>query len=283
MPLPITVALKDHMAEPVTTLADIMKMELVDGSGVTLYMTSHDRPIPYQGDVYSPTAGFVPSTSESKIDLAVDNMSLVGVIDEVVLRRVDVLAGRLDYANIRVSSLNYKATDLMGDLVFSAGKIGRVQVRDSKFVAEVRGLTQYFQQNLGSAYTLDCRITRFGNAKCEVNLTPLTKTFTVVLPSVGAPNRIFSSTLTDADNFFDAGLVTWTVGNNQFFKQDVKLSLLTNGEVELYEPMPFDIQTGDAGTITEGCDRSWARCKALNNEDNYRGFRFLPGTLPLLR
>ncbi|MDJ0953446.1 MAG: DUF2163 domain-containing protein [Acidimicrobiia bacterium] len=283
MPLDITTTLKDHLAEPITTLGDLMYIKSVDGSGLELYMTSADRAIPFGGQVYEPTAGFVPSTSESKIDLAVDNMSIVGVMDEINLKRSDVLAGRLDYADIRVASVNYRAADLMGDLPFAAGKLGRVQVRGQKFVAEVRGLTQYFQQQMGSVYTVDCRVTRFGNSVCGVDLGPLTKTFTVVTPAPSAPSRIFSTTLTDADGHFDLGLVMWTVGDNQFFKADVKVYLNTNGEVELYEPLPFEVKTGDAGDIVVGCNRSWTRCKFFNNENNYRGFRFLPGTLPLLR
>ena len=346
MPLTITVDLKDHLAQTTTTLTTCIKIDLVDGSGVSYYFTEHDREVVYGGNTYLPNAGYIPSSSDTKLDLSVDNMDILGIIDSVTISSEDLLAGRFDYADAKVFQLNYEDPDGDGELVLIQGKLGEVKVNDNSFTVELRGLTQFFQQSIGTPYTVLCAAD-FGDSKCKTILDPpewqasttyavgdivkatsydgrkyivisvtgteqsgateptwdtdigdptvdndvtwecqdaITKTFTVASVDGGAPKRIFATSLTDADGHFDLGLVTWTVGNNEYFKMDVKVYLNTNGQIELYEPMPFDIQIGDAGTISTGCDKQWTTCKnRYSNLVNFRGFPYLPGISKVLR
>ena len=52
--------------------------------------------------------------------------------------------------------------------------------------------------------------------------------------------------------------------------------------VELYEPMPSTIQTGDTGFIYQGCDKRYETCSTVfDNAINFRGFPHLPGLTEL--
>ena len=346
MPLTISVNLKDHLAQTTTTLTTCIKIDLIDGSNTSYYFTEHDKKVTYGGNDYIPNAGYIPSSQDTKLDLSVDNMDILGIIDDSSIEAEDLLAGRFDYADAKVFQVNYEDPDGDGELVLIQGKLGQVEVKDNSFTVELRGLTQFFQQSIGTPYTVLCAAD-FGDAKCALDLDPpewqasstyvvgdvakatsydgrryvvisitgtgqsgateptwdtdigdptvdnevtwecedaLTKTFTVASVSGGSPKRIFGTSLTDVDNHFDLGLVTWTVGNNQYFKMDVKVYLNTNGEIELYEPMPFDVQIGDAGTISTGCDKKWATCRdRYSNQLNHRGYPYLPGISKILR
>ncbi len=350
MPLPINQSFIDHLAQRVTTLATCIKINLVDGSNISYYFTDHDMPITYAGNTYLPTSGYVPSAQNTKIDLSVDNMSIVGIIDDIALKREDLLAGRFDNARARIFMVNYKAPDVDGDMVLINGTIGKIIVYDNTYYAEIRSLTQQLQQNVTTPYTVLCT-SKFGDPnKCKVKKEPpvwqpntvyeqdnilsvvnsstyderryvvtsstgnkqsgstepawnttigattvdndliwttqdsLTKLFTVIGIDSQEPRRLFATDLTDIDGHYDLGLVTWTGGSNQYFRMDVKAYLNLNGQVELYEPMPFDIEIGHLGKISTGCDKQWETCKTRYDDGvNYRGFIYLPGVSEILR
>ena len=111
-----------------------------------------------------------------------------------------------------------------------------------------------------------------------------TKNFTVTGVT---DTRIFTdSARTEANAEFDGGLVTWLTGNNAGYTMDCKKYTLTSPTttIELHEPMPFTIQVGDTGTITQGCDKSATTCKnTFSNLVNFRGFPHVPGQQKLLQ
>lgn len=81
-------------------------------------------------------------------------------------------------------------------------------------------------------------------------------------------------------NVFRGGLVTWTSGKNKGYKMEVK-NYLPN-YIYLQQRMLFKIEEGDTYTITEGCDKTFARCKLFNNKDNFKGFNLTPGSDALI-
>ena len=51
-----------------------------------------------------------------------------------------------------------------------------------------------------------------------------------------------------------------------------------NALIELWQPMHFDIASGDGFAVTAGCDKLFATCVAkFSNGDNFRGFPHIPG------
>ncbi len=282
MPLNISPQLKAHLAQSTTTLATCIDIVLVDGSGVAYYFTDHDKIIQHAGNDYLPTSGYIAGASNTKIDLAVDNSEIMGIIDDDTLKYEDLLAGRFDFADVKIFQINYADTT-MGIMTMISGKAGRVTLEENTFKVELRGLTQHFQQSIGEPYIVLCPAD-LGDSRCTVDLAPFTTIFTVSGVVVDAEKRIFTTDLTEADDYYDLGLVTWTTSNNQYFKMDVKKYLNLNGQIELYEPMPFDIQPGDQGTVQTGCDKKWETCRdRYSNQLNYRGFPHLYGLSEALR
>jgi uncharacterized phage protein (TIGR02218 family) len=125
-----------------------------------------------------------------------------------------------------------------------------------------------------------------GDAKCTVDLGPLTvagSVFVQTLPSYDA-RLTFSTTLVQADGYFDYGSLTWTSGANAGYVSEVKQFLQFVGEIRLFEKTPFDIAEGDTFTIVPGCDKNPETCGGkFSNFDNFGGFQQIPGSLEAMK
>jgi uncharacterized phage protein (TIGR02218 family) len=83
-----------------------------------------------------------------------------------------------------------------------------------------------------------------------------------------------------ADGWFSAGRLTWTGGANNGLAIEVKQHRVAAGRVglTLWQAMAEPIAIGDAFTVTAGCDKRFATCRArFANSDNFRGFPQIPG------
>ena len=104
-------------------------------------------------------------------------------------------------------------------------------------------------------------------------------------PAPSSPPRAPASSPPPASTRFDAdwftrGLVTFTSGANAGRAQEVKRHTLTGTDatIELWQPMALAIAPGDTFTITAGCDKQFATCRAkFANAVNFRGFPHMPG------
>lgn len=271
----ITPQLKAHFASETTTLCTLWKITRADG--VIFAFTDFTQDITYNGVTYLAATAFTASTVQQNSDFSVDNLEVDGVLDSSTITEADLLAGLYDFADLLVLIVNYN--DLtMGDLVLKSGSLGQVTIQKRQFVAEVRGISQLLQQNLGHVYAASCDAL-LGDARCTLNLAPFTFPGSV---TAGVSNQsFFSSSLTQGANYFNGGLVIWTAGLNVGLKMEVKDFI--NNQVTLALAMPYSVAVGDTFNIVAGCDKAVATCKSkFNNLVNFRGFPSVPGTNALL-
>ncbi len=91
------------------------------------------------------------------------------------------------------------------------------------------------------------------------------------------------------DALMTGGVLTFTgIGNpppaNLDLKMEVKSWLLATKAITLFLPMPFDVSPGDSVSVSAGCDKSLAVCRAtFDNVLNFRGEPFVPGNDLLFR
>jgi uncharacterized phage protein (TIGR02218 family) len=267
----IAAALQTHYDSSSTTIATLWKVTRADS---TVYgFTDHDQALVYGGLTYSPTSVFDASAIETRGQLNVDNLELVGLLDSAGITEADIEAGLWDGAQIEVREVNWASlTD--GANLLRVGSIGKVSRRRGQYVAEMRGLMQSLQNNIGRIVHPSCDAD-LGDARCGVALGPLTITGAVTGVT---SRRVFADTsLVQAADYFTGGLVTWTSGACSGLAMEVKTFALGGG-VTLHLPGPYDIAIGDDYTITPGCDKLKATCIAkFSNVVNFRGFSFVPG------
>ena len=91
------------------------------------------------------------------------------------------------------------------------------------------------------------------------------------------------TSLTAADGHYNGGKITWLTGDNSGLTFDVKRYQSVTDTVELYEPTPYAIQTGDTANIYQGCDKTLETCRDdFSNIVNFQGFSYLPGIKDLI-
>lgn len=208
-------------------------------------------------------------------DVSVQNME-VQLPLESALARAAVRAGEFDGVRYTIFLTDWQAPSNVGIVVMS-GTVGNVQMVDDVVARfELRGLKQYLQQNIVEAVSLGCRA-QLGDARCGVDVEALRVSGTVA--SVSSARRIFvgSGLGAPAAEYYTAGEVTWTSGDNDGITMEVKQHP-SGQNLELLEPLPHDIQAGDAFTIIPGCLRRLAEdCRdKFDNVVNFRGEPYAP-------
>lgn len=269
----LTPRLQNHLKLEVTTLAACWKLERMDG--FILGFTDHDQPLEIDGMRYDSIAGFTPSNVESGSTMAIDNLDIAGSFYESKITKIDLLAGKYDFARIEVFLVNYNEPNA-GKLVQKTGIIGEVTVKRNLFFAEIRGLSQFLSQTLRESYSPHCR-TQVGDNRCKFNLAQHNYTVESAISQIIDQHRFIANNLSQEADWFKYGYLSWQTGNNAETKMEIKD--FANQQVTLALPMPFAIQLGDMFTIVAGCDKSKNSCiNKFNNIINFRGEPDLPGT-----
>lgn len=181
MTLPISAALKAHLAQQYQTTCTIWKVLLTNGT--VLGFTDHDQDIIYGGVSYNALVGYTRSDVAGANDLSVDNLEVQGVLNSPSITEADLHAGIWDFAQFEIYLINWADTT-MGTLSLRQGRIGEVIVERNTFKAEILGLTQAYQRTIGELTSPSCRAELY-DARCKVNPASFTVTgaLTGVSPS----------------------------------------------------------------------------------------------------
>jgi len=263
-------ALLAHYQLPVTTIATCWKCTLKDLS--ILGFTNYVRDLVVDGRTYLASSGYKPSAVQTSSQLNVDNMEVEGVLDNTVIREIDLITGVWDYAQIEIFEVNYM-NPLDGINVLRTGTLGQIGIRRNTFVAELRGLLQGLQQPVGRSFGINCDAD-FGDSRCGINLATWTSSGSITSITGG---RDVTCSLLQPSWSYSGGLITMTSGVATGLTTGIK-SNPEPGHIILYEPFPFTPAIADTFTIKAGCDKSVKTCgDDYSNVVNFRGFPNLPG------
>lgn len=260
------------------TTARLWKVTRRDGE--VFGFTDHDKPITYLSVDYEPTSAFDPSAVSTRSELNVDNLELVGLLSSEGITEQDIEAGVWDGASVVLMEVNW-ADLTMGHNTLRTGDIGQIPRKGPTFVAELRGLMQKFQNNIGRVVTASCDAD-LGDARCGVDLEALRVAGTVT--TGGSQITFTASGLAQAADYFTYGVVTWVTGANADRSMEVKQHS-GGGVFSLQLDMPNTIVAGDTFTVVPGCNKvgRTGDCKVkFNNLVNFRGFEDVPGQKKVL-
>ena len=266
-----TAQLTAHIAGETTTLATCWKVTRKDGA--VFGFTDFDRDLTIDGLVYQARTGYTRSAIHAISDLSVDNLDIESALDSDALAAPDLRAGIWDNAEVLIFLVNWNALS-QGKIILKRGTIGQIELKDTVFKAELRGLTQALSQQIGELYTPDCRAD-LGDKRCQIALAALTVASTV---TASTDHYGFSDAArTEADGYWNSGLITWTSGANIGRKMEIRS--FASGVFDLFLPMPSEIAVGDGYAAQPGCDKSFSTCcSRYNNAVNFRGEPHVPGT-----
>ena len=268
---PVSANLKAHLEGETLTVCTLWKITRADAQ--VFGFTDNSRAVVYDSVTYEASAGHTPSSIRTTATLGVDNLEVQSVLDSSAITEADIQAGLWDYAEVEIMLVNYLSL-ADGHMLLRKGWLGNVKTGRATFVAELRGMMQPLQQSIGRVYTPACDAA-LGDARCGVTLASYTVTGSV---TTATSARVFTDTTrTEADGYFDGGLITWTSGDNDTYSMEVKSSTAA-GVITLQQGMPNDTTIGDTYSLSAGCDKLLATCRdKFSNVVNFRGFPHVPG------
>jgi len=273
----IPTALQAKLDSGVTTLAQAWKLTRRDG--VIAGFTDHDRDLVIDGVTYRAGTGLAASEATSRFDLSVDGGDIAGALDDVTLTDADLAAGRYDAAQVETWLVDWSDPALK--VLTARGTLGEVKREGPAFIAELRGLADVLSRESGRLYTAKCNAD-LGDGKCRVDLAnPAWRGSGSVTALAGAAMFAAAGLDAFADGLFSAGRLRWTSGGNAGLAVEIKQHRVTSSSevrLSLWQTMPEPMETGDAFTVTAGCDKTLATCRdRFGNADNFRGFPHIPG------
>lgn len=256
-----------------TTLAWCMRITARDGT--VLARSSVDVRLVLDGVAYDPVDGFSPFAIQQTADLAVQNSEVVGFLLAQGIDEADILGGRWDGAAVLLFEADY-TNPAAGGMVLQSGTLGNLSTARLTYSAEFRGLAQALQQTVGRVYAKGCDAT-FGDARCKVDAQALTVSGTVT--AVTDRRSFRDASRAEIEDYFGAGLITWTSGANDGYSMEVS-SFTAGGNFALSLPMPSNIAVGDTYEAIPGCRKRFEEdCRLkYSNWVNFRGMPKVPGS-----
>lgn len=260
-------------SDRVTFLATCVKLTCKDG--VIMGFTDYAHNITISGITYEAKSGYSATTVTSSSGLAVDNLDIEGALSSEAITEADLTAGKYNFAAIEIFQVDYTKPQA-GRNILKAGTLGQVSRGDHAFKAEIRGLAQMAQRNIGELYSEDCRAD-LGDNRCKVNLSAYTHTGTVT--AVGEETITFNiNTIT---GYFAQGIIIGLTGANTGVRMEIVEHSNVSGSdvITTFLPLPYAVEIGDTFRLQAGCNRKIATCfSRFNNYLNFRGEPGIPGT-----
>jgi uncharacterized phage protein (TIGR02218 family) len=128
----------------------------------------------------------------------------------------------------------------MGAEILRVGVLGNIQRKRGEYVAELRGLMQALQNNIGRTVAPTCDAD-LGDARCKVNLEALRDTSSVA--AVVSQREFLAAGIVLGDGWYTGGEVTFVTGECAGLRMEIKRhtaqgSPATDGLLVLQLPMP---------------------------------------------
>ena len=262
--------LQAHLDSGVTTLSWCWRVTRRDGE--VYGFTDHDRDLTFDGTTFEAAAGLTPAELRADTGLAVDAQDAEGALQSDAITEADIAAGRWDGAAVEIWRVNW--ANPAQRVLMRRGEMGELRRGRVAFTAEMRSLAHVLAQPVGRTYQGRCDA-ELGDARCGVSLAAFTGTGAVT--AVAGPRTFTASGLSAfAAPLFARGLLTWTSGPNDGLAFEVVSH--AGQTLTLLQAPTVAIAAGHLFTVTAGCDKSAATCRAVYaNILNFRGFPDIPG------
>lgn len=266
----------------VTTWCQCWKITRQDG--VVYRFTTHDEPVIFRGEEYTPCDSLAASAIDTTINTAgntAGDVEVLGLFSDSAIRSEDVADGLLDGARFEAWRVDWGDPTEIPRRLVKGILSSTTQERASYKATVLTPATRLAQQPLLETYTPSCRF-ELGDARCGVDLDSYRVAGAVAsVPALNAVLQLHRRQFTDpgrteVNDYFALGTLVWVTGDNAGRRSEVKSS--RDGVITLWSPVPNPIRVGDTYEMVPGCDKRKQTCKGLyNNYVRFGGFPDIPG------
>ena len=275
-------ALQAKLDSGATTLAWCWVITRRDGA--VFGFTDHDRALTVAGVPCEPESGLSAGETRAEAGFSPARSAVFGALNSARISDADLDNGLWDGGRVEVYRVDWSEPALS----FKAftGEIGAVKRGETGFEAEVAGLSARLDRIITRVFARTCDA-ELGDGRCAVDLEAggfVDAASVVAQLSPGAV--VVSGVDARPAGWFSDGVLTWTSGANAGARSRIVSHRPGEGGAVLeLDPTPAaPVQTGDAASLTAGCDKRFSTCRSkFSNGDNFRGCPHMPGNDVLAR
>ena len=257
---------------PYQTSATCVRIECLNGVTVRLTDYPYDL-VMSNATVYKTDYGYQPTAFTSSAAFSPSAIDIEGICAIGGVTRDQLASGVFDNARVYIFKCNF-LSPVEDYEEIAAGFFGKTTLEDDKYRIEGMSLIDALNQSVGKVYQAACSRT-FGDTGCTKNIVALTVTGTIT--SVTSSYVFRDSARAEAADWFGAGTIQFTTGNNAGLKPLEIRSYATDGTITLFEPTYYAPVVGDAFELIPGCRKREADCRdKYGNIINFFGFTRIP-------
>lgn len=269
------------LAQTQLTIADVYEVNLDNESNTTLYFTSHNKNILYDGSTY-----LAHTIRRTKIDyhmnLQVDKVKLsigiVGVRSGGLSYTIPQIVknGFLRNAHVLISRVDYVALDAI-DTLFEGWVTGDIEYSAGELHLDIGSLLDKLRETFPKfIYSESCNHQLYGEY-CQVNKDSLKESGPTVGIGSTRSKIVHSMFLFSAhpEKYWEKGEVRITSGDNTDISREITEH--NDGNVELLIPFPNNVLGSAHFSAWPGCDKAGETCNTkFTNYQHFGGFEYIP-------
>lgn len=166
-------------------------------------------------------------------------------------------------------------TDITHAKILFDGIINKVtDISERSIKIEVKSNMKSLDVQTGVLQQLYCPYV-FGGTRCGEDRDATKVTGQEV--DSGTTTTIVDATRTEADDYWNEGVIEFTDGDNEGEKRAVRDFIQSSHTLYLDYALPNTPSAGDKYTLYQGCDKSFAICGSrFDNKANFGGFPHIP-------
>ena len=259
-------------------MADLFRITLSNGQ--ILRHTNADMPVVWDGQTYEAHKLIIKrGATRVAVGLDVDSNTLeIAAEPDYRLEGLQwseaALGGALDGARVVIERIFFSdwATPVGAVIIFS-GRVSDVSGSRSAVKVDVKSDIELLNvSSPRNIYQSGCMRTLYDGG-CKVNREKFTVNGRVTANS--ATGTELACNLTQADGWFNQGVIKFTSGRNAGLSRTVKEH--KGGRLSFALRLPFPPQSGDVFKIYPGCDKRQETCgKKFDNIVHFHGFPYIP-------
>jgi len=255
----------------------VLCLRIVPTTGATIRLTHYPRNLTMSnGEVYTSGAGYDFTGYTASASFSPSVVDLEGIAGIAGVTKDQLSSGQYDNARAYLFATSW-AAPVEDEEEIVASILGKTTIMDDRYKIEEMGLIDALNQSVGMSYQPACHKTFGGQefAGCKIDLAALTVTGT--LTHVTSTLIVRDSARTEALDYFAAGTIEITSGDNAGLRPKEIKSYAADGTIEIYEPFHYSLAVGDTYTLIPGCRKRLEDCRdKWNNVVNFGGFSFVP-------
>ena len=259
-------------------MADLFRITLSNGQ--ILRHTNADMPVVWDGKTYEAHKLIIKrGATRVAVGLDVDSNTLeIAAEPDYRLEGLQwseaALGGALDGARVVIERIFFSdwATPVGAVVIFS-GRVSDVSGSRSAVKVDVKSDIELLNvSSPRNIYQAGCMRTLYDGG-CKVNREKFTVNGRVTANSTTGTE--LACNLTQADGWFNQGVIKFTSGRNAGLSRTVKEH--KGGRLSFALRLPSPPQSGDVFKIYPGCDKRQETCgKKFDNIVHFRGFPYIP-------